>query len=559
MIIRLADATPENAGPKAATLGRLAQAGFPVPPAFVIPADIYRDFVSDLDLPTALSTHGPAEARRLIKHHPLPPRLLKELTEALTDLANLPLPSWPHGQSTEALAELANLPAASGPHGQATEPLTEANLSVPSRPHDQATEVLTELGRDPAPQREPHRSPGSSVPPVAIPPDPIPPDAIPPVAVPPAAVQPLALAPVAVRSSASTEDSAAGSAAGQYDSYLGVQGIDAVADAVRATWASLWTHRAITYRQAPGPSPDPAMAVIVQRHIDAEVAGVLFTADSTTPGGASLIEASWGLGESVVQGLVTPDAYTVTPTAILERHLGTKLTRADRTQTGTTTPTRTTTPTGTTTTPVAQANRERPSLTDPQLHHLNQLGREVAALLGTPQDIEFALTPTHLWLLQSRPITTPVPNTTRTAASNAPVVSTSATSTAASPPNTSGEGGSRLRGLVEPPAALQGTAGSAGVVSGPARLVNGPEDFRRVQAGDILVCRFTDPAWTPLFTIVSGVITETGGRLSHAAIVAREHRIPAVLGVPSVMTTLHDGQPVTINGTPGTVHPAAIP
>jgi pyruvate,water dikinase len=89
--------------------------------------------------------------------------------------------------------------------------------------------------------------------------------------------------------------------------------------------------------------------------------------------------------------------------------------------------------------------------------------------------------------------------------------------------------------------------------------VNGPEDFQRVQAGDILVCRFTDPAWTSLFTVVSGVITETGGRLSHAAIVAREHRIPAVLGVPSVMTMLHDGQPVTINGSAGTVHPDPKP
>ena len=72
--------------------------------------------------------------------------------------------------------------------------------------------------------------------------------------------------------------------------------------------------------------------------------------------------------------------------------------------------------------------------------------------------------------------------------------------------------------------------------------------------GDILVCRFTDPAWTPLFGVVAGVVTETGGRLSHAAIVAREHRIPAVLGVPAAMTTLYDGQPLTLDGTTGIIH-----
>jgi pyruvate,water dikinase len=84
-------------------------------------------------------------------------------------------------------------------------------------------------------------------------------------------------------------------------------------------------------------------------------------------------------------------------------------------------------------------------------------------------------------------------------------------------------------------------------------VVQGPDDFRRVGAGDILVCRFTDPAWTPLFGVVAGVVTETGGVLSHAAIVAREHRIPAVLGVPAVMSTLYDGQPLTVDGSAGTV------
>jgi pyruvate,water dikinase len=83
--------------------------------------------------------------------------------------------------------------------------------------------------------------------------------------------------------------------------------------------------------------------------------------------------------------------------------------------------------------------------------------------------------------------------------------------------------------------------------------VNGPEDFEKVAVGDILVCRFTDPAWTVLFAAIAGVVTETGGRLSHAAIVARERRIPAVLGVSSILTKVQNGQTLTIDGTTGTV------
>ncbi|MEU1394019.1 PEP-utilizing enzyme, partial [Nonomuraea sp. NPDC005730] len=101
--------------------------------------------------------------------------------------------------------------------------------------------------------------------------------------------------------------------------------------------------------------------------------------------------------------------------------------------------------------------------------------------------------------------------------------------------------------------ALVGTPGSRGAVTGTARIVRGPGDFARVLPGDVLVCPFTDPAWTPLLRIAAGVVTETGGVLSHAAIVAREHAIPAVLGVPDVTSRLRDGALVTVDGTAGTV------
>ncbi|MFC7588449.1 PEP-utilizing enzyme [Nonomuraea antimicrobica] len=94
-------------------------------------------------------------------------------------------------------------------------------------------------------------------------------------------------------------------------------------------------------------------------------------------------------------------------------------------------------------------------------------------------------------------------------------------------------------------------------MTGPARIVRGPGDFARVHPGDILVCPFTDPAWTPLLRIAAGVITETGGVLSHAAIVAREHGIPAVLGIPNATSRLHDDSTITIDGTTGTVTAAS--
>lgn len=100
-----------------------------------------------------------------------------------------------------------------------------------------------------------------------------------------------------------------------------------------------------------------------------------------------------------------------------------------------------------------------------------------------------------------------------------------------------------------------GIGGSPGVASGPARVVRGPDDFGKVRAGDVLVCRFTDPAWTPLLNVVAAVVTEIGGVLSHAAIVARERGVPAVLGLDGACDRFTDGQPLTVDGTRGTVLP----
>jgi pyruvate,water dikinase len=208
--------------------------------------------------------------------------------------------------------------------------------------------------------------------------------------------------PVAARSSATTEDLPSASFAGQHDTYLNVVGPDQVLDAVRRCWASLWTDRAVSYRTSNGVDHATAeLAVVVQRMVAAEVAGVMFTADPVTGRRRrAVIDASPGLGEAVVSGAVNPDHFVVDPATgqILQRRLGDKhvLVRAS-----------------------AGGGTERielPSgageacLTDPQLRALAQLGATVEAHYGEPQDTEWAIDGDGtLWLTQTRPITTLYP------------------------------------------------------------------------------------------------------------------------------------------------------
>jgi pyruvate,water dikinase len=313
-----------------------------------------------------------------------------------------------------------------------------------------------------------------------------------------------------VRSSAANEDTAQASAAGQHESFLAVHGLSAVADAVRACWASLYSRRAVDYRGATDQG-QPLMAVLVQRQVDAEVSGVMFT--PTDPDGGTEIEASWGLGVSVVGGTVTPDAFRIAEDGSVTRSIADKRVRLDRHGPRLVTH------------DVPSQARSQPSIDDETAARLARLGQRVAAVLGGAQDIEWAIADRGIWLLQARPVTVAPPA-----------------------PSPSSDSPASLATLV-------GTAGSHGTATGTARIVRGPSDFARVRPGDILVCPYTDPAWTPLLRVAAGVVTETGGVLSHAAIVARERHIPAVLGISNATTRLQDGSTITVNGSAGIVTP----
>ena len=198
---------------------------------------------------------------------------------------------------------------------------------------------------------------------------------------------------VAVRSSATAEDSEAASFAGQQETILGVVGEDAVCDAVSRCWASLDSERSVAYRRRQGVSDEAlAMAVVVQRLVPAEVAGVLFTRDPLdAQGQRMLVEASWGLGESVVSGRVSPDRFHVDRDSgrVLERHISTKAEEV--------------TPQGPR--PVPPERRDQPCLDEARLAELAALGRKVEAFYGAPRDVEWAWAEGRFWLLQARPIT----------------------------------------------------------------------------------------------------------------------------------------------------------
>ena len=206
---------------------------------------------------------------------------------------------------------------------------------------------------------------------------------------------------VAVRSSGTAEDLAEASFAGMHDTYLDIRGEAEVFDAVKRCWASLWTARATAYRKRMGFDHATArLAVVIQMMVEAEVAGVMFTANPMTSVTEEIvINASWGLGEAVVSGMVTPDMFVLlfNGLAVRERTLGTKTLRIARDTAKTS---------GTIAVDVAQADRARLSLDDDQLRTLGQLGKDVTEYYGRfPQDIEWALAGDTFYLLQSRPIT----------------------------------------------------------------------------------------------------------------------------------------------------------
>jgi pyruvate,water dikinase len=332
-------------------------------------------------------------------------------------------------------------------------------------------------------------------------------------------------APVAVRSSATAEDLPDASFAGQQETFLNVTG-EALLERVRECWASLFTQRAIYYRQEQGFAHDVVdIAVVVQRMVDADKSGVMFTSHPSTGAGVITIEAAWGLGEAVVSGAVTPDNY------VIDRETGDvrestvarkKVMHVRDPETGETVERE-----------VSEDRRGSRVLDEAELEELRALGEEIEAHYGEPQDVEWAIEDGEVYLLQSRPITTIAEGTE--------------------------EGSVADGGLAEEEADLvvSGLGASPGQASGEARLVRKLDELDKVGDGDVIVAEMTTPDMVPAMKRAAGIVTDEGGMTSHAAIVSRELGVPAVVGAEHATDRLEDGQVITIDGEKGSVEAGA--
>jgi pyruvate, water dikinase len=327
----------------------------------------------------------------------------------------------------------------------------------------------------------------------------------------------IAEVPVAVRSSATAEDTASASFAGMNETFLNVIGADAVLDAVRRCWRSLFGARTVYYRGSRGfGQAEMDIAVVVQQQIDATRSGVMFTANPATGNrGELVIESAFGLGEAVVSGSVSPDRYLVRkdPLHLWRRDVHYKELAIEFDAQG-----------GTHTRRLSPEEGKQPTLDEREVIAVAELGLRIEAHYGAPQDTEWAFDGDgSLWILQSRPITT--------------------LSDTAVPESIAVEGAILLHGL----------GGAPGSASGAVRVLASLGDAERLADGEVLVTHMTAPDWVPLMRRAAAIVTDSGGMTCHAAIVSRELGIPAVVGTGEATSKLRDGELVTVDATNGLV------
>jgi pyruvate,water dikinase len=329
---------------------------------------------------------------------------------------------------------------------------------------------------------------------------------------------------VAVRSSATAEDLPEASFAGQQATFLNIQGEKNVVTAVQGCWASLFGARAIFYRQEQGFEHfKVGIAVPVQRMVQSESSGVMFTVEPTTSNQDKItIEAVLGLGETIVSGEVTPDHYVVDKNSlkIIEKQIKKqewKLVKkagahgkADNIKVNLT--------------PQEQAQQK---ITDADILFLAQIGKTLETHYDFPQDVEWAKEGGKIYIVQTRPVTTM-------------------------------KKAKEAEHDIDATILLSGAPASPGVASGPVKIVPDPSQIDKVLNGDILVAEITTPDFVPAMKRAAAIVTDRGGRTAHAAIVSRELGIPCVVGTEKATTILRDGQVITVDGSSGKVYTGKI-
>ena len=324
---------------------------------------------------------------------------------------------------------------------------------------------------------------------------------------------------VAIRSSATAEDLPDASFAGQQDTFLHVSGSEDVIDYIRKCWASLFEARAIFYREENGFDHSKVyIAVVVQKMAIADKACVMFTVNPSTGEEIALIEGSWGLGEAVVSGDVTPDNYVVDKSndEVVSVTISDKKLMYVKDEDGTSVRV-----------DVPEDKRNERVLSDEELVELTEMGKRIQAHYGEPMDTEWAFERGNLFLLQARPITTLGDDN-----------------------GVAGEDSS----ISDKNVIVKGLGASPGTASGKVKIILDIDELDKIKDGDIMVTTMTTPDMVPAMRRASGIITDEGGVTCHASIISRELGIPCVVGTGSATTTLKENVGVTLDGKKGLVY-----
>lgn len=346
---------------------------------------------------------------------------------------------------------------------------------------------------------------------------------------------------VAVRSSATAEDLPGASFAGQQETYLNVHGETSLIQKMRECWASLFTERAIYYRHEQGFDHfKVGLAAVVERMVQSDKSGIAFSIDPVTNDKSKIvIEAIYGLGEYIVQGKVTPDHYEVDKNSmvILKKEIKEQTVKFVK----------------------AYANNKeeklskhtgnQQKLTDQEIITVALNVKDIERHYYFPQDIEWAIEKGDVFIVQARPITT---ISKEDAASGKKDKVHGQLSAAGKPVSNAAPAVDVLTPIVS------GSPASPGIGVGPVKVLKSPNEIDKLHKGDILVASQTNPDYVPAMKKAAAIVTEKGGRTSHAAIVSRELGVPAVVGAEGALKLLKDGMIISVDGAKGEVYKGSI-
>lgn len=315
--------------------------------------------------------------------------------------------------------------------------------------------------------------------------------------------------------------------AGQQETFLNVKGRESLVKAVQRCWASLFTARAVYYRKKNNFSTEEVgIAVVVQKMVESQTSGVMFTAEPTGDETKIVIEAGFGLGEAIVSGSVTPDTYTVDKGSfkILEKKIHEQAFRIVKKGKENVRE------------KMSAAIARKQKIDDKTIVQLAKLGKQIERHYKSPQDVEWAIENKELFIVQSRPITT----------------------LGLKEKGASSEERKKKLEALKDKVILDGLAASPGIAAGKVKVVRNVAQIKKVEKGDILVTPMTSPDWVPTMKKCKAIITNEGGVTCHAAIVSRELGIPCVVGTEKATEILEDGDEVTVNGYDGFVYKGLV-